>query len=297
MQSLHLRSRQKNIMEDLENKFTIWLRRLGYAESSVRSRGRQLRHFLVWLGEKKVDEVDQETVEKYAKHLHEKTSDKTGRGLSTRTIEAYLSVLILLDKYRRKHGKTALLRARPQVHGKVESKARRIASRAEVTKLYAAIPTDQKGPYLRCLLALFYGCGLRCGEGIRLKIREVDLAGGLLLVSRAKNHHQRYVPLSEGVKNDLRGWLEGGRIRYAYPNCDNVLLNRRGGPANNSGLNKQLAELCALAGVEKVSLHGLRHSIATHLLADGMGLAAIGRFLGHRSLQATQTYTHLVDEL
>jgi integrase len=117
------------------------------------------------------------------------------------------------------------------------------------------------------------------------------------LVSRAKNHHQRYVPLSAGVQKDLADWLGGGRHRFAYPNCDNVLLNRRGGPANNSGLNKQLAEICELAGVEKVSLHGLRHSIATHLLADGMGLAAIGRFLGHRSLQATQTYTHLVDEL
>lgn len=284
-------------MEDLQNKFVTWLRRLGYAESSLRSRGRQLGHFLTWLDGCEVDEVDQEKVEAYAKYLHEKTSERTGLGLSGRTIEAYLSVLILLDKYRLKHGQTALLRARPRVQGKVESKVRRFLSRKQITKLYVAIPADRQGPYLRCLLALYYGCGLRCGEGIRLKVQEVDLAGGLLLVSRAKNHHQRYVPLSAGVRKDLADWLGGGRHRFAYPKCDNVLLNRWGGPANNSGLNKQLAALCELAGVEKVSLHGLRHSIATHLLQDGMPLPAIGRFLGHRSLQATQTYTHLVDEL
>jgi site-specific recombinase XerD len=297
MQSWHLRPRQKNVMEDLQNKFETWLRRLGYAESSLRSRSRQLRHFTDWLDGKSIEKTDQELVEKYANYLHEKVSDRTGLGLSTRTIEAYLSVLVLLDTYRQKHGQAPLLRARPQVQSKLESKVRRIVRRADVPKLYAAIPADIKGPYLRCLLALFYGCGLRCGEGVRLKIREVDLAGGLLLVSRAKNHHQRYVPLSEGVKSDLKTWLEGGRNRYAYAQCDNVLINRRGGPSRNGTLNKHLAELCALAGVERVSLHGLRHSIATHLLADGMGLAAIGRFLGHRSLQATQTYTHLVDEL
>jgi site-specific recombinase XerD len=297
MQFLHPRSRPKNVMKDLQNKFTIWLRRLGYAESSVRSRGRQLAHFLAWLDGKSIAEVDQQRVEEYNDYLHGKVSDRTGLGLSGRTIEAYLSVLILLDTYRQKHGEQPFLRARPQVQKTLKSKVRRIVSEAEVTKLYAAIPSGMTGPYLRCLLSLYYGCGLRCGEGIRLKIREVDLSGGLLLVSRAKNHHQRYVPLSEGVKKDLRAWLEGGRNRYAYAHCDNVLINRRGGPANNSGLNKQLAELCDLARVKKVSLHGLRHSIATHLLVDGMGLAAIGHFLGHRSLQATQTYTHLADEL
>jgi len=297
MQSLHLRPRQKIIMEDLQNKFVTWLRRLGYSESSIKSRGRQLGHFLDWLGEIEVEQIDQERVEAYAKFLHEKVSDRTGLGLSSRTIEAYLSVLMLLDKYRVKHGQAALLRARPQVQGKVESKARRFLRREQITELYAAIPPDRKEAYRRCLLALFYGCGLRCGEGIRLKVREVDLAGGLLLVSRAKNHHQRYVPLSAGVRKDLAAWLGGGRHRYAYPKCDNVLLNRIGGPANNSGLNKQLTELCGLSGIEKVSLHGLRHSIATHLLQDSMPLPAIGRFLGHRSLQATQTYTHLVDEL
>ena len=59
----------------------------------------------------------------------------TGLGLSTRTIEAYLSVLRLLDEYRRKHGLAPLLRSLPKVeHG--EKMVRRMASRTEVTKLY-----------------------------------------------------------------------------------------------------------------------------------------------------------------
>ena len=137
-------------MNDLQNKFETWLRRLGYAESSVRSRGRQLAYFLDWLGSMEVEEVRQETVEAYAAHLHEKTGKRSGRGLSSRTIEACLSVLRLLDEYRIKHGKMPLLRALPKVEhgGRV---VRKMVSQEQVTKLYATVPDGVRGPYLRCL--------------------------------------------------------------------------------------------------------------------------------------------------
>jgi integrase/recombinase XerD len=45
-----------------------------------------------------------------------------------------------------------------------------------------------------------------------------------------------------------------------------------------------------------ITLHGLRHSIATHLLQSGMGLEMIARFLGHSSLESTQIYTHLIED-
>jgi site-specific recombinase XerD len=82
--------------------------RLGYAERSVSSRSRQLRHFTDWMDGRSIEKTDQKLVEKYANYLHEKVSDRTGLGLGTRTIEAYLSVLVLPDTYRQNHGQAPL---------------------------------------------------------------------------------------------------------------------------------------------------------------------------------------------
>jgi len=284
---------------NLVERFEVWLSRLGYQPSTVKGRKRQLRYWFEWLedrGIKDLEKVNQELVEAYAKTLHACISNRTGLGLASRTIEARLSVLRLLDEYRIKHGQRPLLKGLPKVEHS-ERRVRKVLTQSEITRLYAAIPDGTKGLYLRSVLALYYGCGLRAGEGIRLQLNELDLKGGVLLVAKAKNYHQRYVPLSEGVKIDLQNWLSEGRVRYAYAKTENVLLNRRGGAANGSRLNGDLAELCEAAGVERITLHSLRHSIATHLLEGGMSLVAIGKFLGHRSLKATQVYTHLLEEM
>ena len=284
---------------NLVDEFTVWLSRLGYQPSTVQGRKRQLRYWLEWLEKRGVpglNQVSQSDVEAYAKTLHDHVSAHTGRGYASRTIEARLSVLRLLDEYRIKYGQSPLLKGLPQVEHS-ERNVRRVLSQGEMNRLYEAVTGGANGMYLRCVLALYYGCGLRAGEGIRLQINEVDIKGGLLLVAKAKNYHQRYVPLSEGVKVDLENWLSEGRARYAFAKSGNVLLNRRGGAAVGSRLNEDLGKLCELAGVDRITLHSLRHSIATHLLEGGMPLVAIGRFLGHRSLKATQVYTHLLEEL
>lgn len=284
--------------EILHSSFTEWLTRLGYAPATIKSRSRQLGHFLAWLEGQQVRELEQvaqSDIEAYAAYLHTKTG-RGGQVIGSRSIEAYLGVLRLLDEYRRSYGAEPLLRSLPKVEATIQT-PRRILSVEQIKALYEATDGDEvTGLLQRAVLALYYGCGLRCGEGIRLKIDEIDLKGGLLLVAKSKNHYQRYVPLSAGVVEYLRDWLRFGRRQYAYTQGGWVLLNKRGGAANGSSLNKVLKDLCQKADVPAITLHSLRHSIATHLLADGMDLVAIGRFLGHRSLEATQTYTHLIHE-
>ena len=65
------------------------------------------------------------------------------------------------------------------------------------------------------------------------------------------------------------------------------MLNRLHKMQQKTG-NKELQE-------KQITLHTLRHSIATHLLESGMPLASISRFLGHSSLESTQIYTHIVE--
>jgi len=59
---------------------------------------------------------------------------------------------------------------------------------------------------------------------------------------------------------------------------------------------KRLLSLAGQSGVDPFGLHALRHSIATHLLSSGMGLEQVATFLGHKSLQTTQHYTHLGED-
>lgn len=293
-----MQGRVSETYEILQTKFIEWLERLGYAPATIRSRGRQLGHFLVWLEGQQIEELQalaQSDIDAYGQYLHTKTG-RDGQVIGSRSIEAYLGVLRLLDEYRRSYGAEPLLRSLPRVEATIQ-RPRRILSVEQVKALYEATEGDEVvGLLQRAVLALYYGCGLRCGEGIRLKVDEIDLKGGLLLVAKSKNHYQRYVPLSAGVTEHLRDWLRFGRRRYAYAQGQWVLLNKRGGAANGNSLNKLLKDLCEKANVPGITLHSLRHSIATHLLADGMDLVAIGRFLGHRSLEATQTYTHLIHE-
>lgn len=285
---------------NLAERFDEWLGRMGYAASTRKSMRRYTASWLAWLASRGVTEyaaVSQSDIEAYAEHVHRVISKRTGRGLAAKTIESKLSVLRRIDEYRAHLGHEPVVRGLPRVeHG--ESQRRRVLSLEEVERLYEAAPSGVRGQYIRCVLALFYGCGLRAGEGIRLKVSEVDLRGGMLLVARAKSLHQRYVPLSAGVKADLQSWLAEGRARYAYAQCDRVLINRLGGPIGAPKLNRDLRALCEDANVTPaVTLHSLRHSIATQLSMGGMSLEAVARFLGHRHTKSTQVYVRLAAEL
>ena len=75
------------------------------------------------------------------------------------------------------------------------------------------------------------------------------------------------------------------------------LLNNNGGKIGASSLLRIIKRIGNLVEIDKpFTLHALRHSIATHLLENGMTLEKIQQFLGHRHLKTTQVYTHIVEE-
>ncbi|NJO00936.1 MAG: phage integrase family protein [Bacteroidia bacterium] len=160
--------------------------------------------------------------------------------------------------------------------------------------LYAACAPTAAGQRDRAMLALYYGCGLRASEGLRLEVKDLDLDKGLLLVTKTKTYRPRYVPLSEAVRADLEAWLTYGRPRLLKGESEAVLIHTRGAYREASDFNRRLQKLLHQGGISRrVTLHGLRHSVATHLLENGMALSYIAAFLGHQSLEVTQHYTHL----
>lgn len=136
------------------------------------------------------------------------------------------------------------------------------------------------------LLALCYGCGLRGGEVIRLKVGDIDSANGIIRIVQGKGRKDRNVMLPAEVLALLRHyWPERSRRHDAGL----APVERWLFPGRRNGLNlttRQLSRLfhetAAAAGITKrVSLHTLRHSFATHLLEAGTDIRLIQAVLGH----------------
>ena len=271
-------------------RFTEWLSRLNYAEESIRGRERHLRRFLSWVEGEKLDleKVSRDNLYSYNEYLH-------AHPIGAKTIEAYLSALKLFNSFRENYGQEPLIKTRLSIDREVEIR-RSILTVPEINALYQ---TCNDGPYGwrdRAILAVFYGCGLRCREGIYLEVKDVDFNTGLTHVRKGKNYRERYVPMSQGVRKDLQEWLNNYHAIFCVK-TNWLVPSRLGSQMGGSGLNLRLEKLCREAEVKRITLHGLRHSIASHLLQSGMSLENIRLFLGHQSLETTRKYTHLLDEL
>lgn len=177
--------------------------------------------------------------------------------------------------------------------GKDLESIRNILSKEEINQLYESSVSTLYGMRDRAIIAVFYGCGLRCREGANLEQGDIDFKSGLVHVRKGKGYKERYVPMSPGVIKELKEWIENGHSFFSIKT--NLIIPSRTGKAMGChALTKRVKMMCEASGIKKaISLHGLRHSIATHLLESGMSIEQISQFLGHSSLETTQIYTHL----
>ena len=150
----------------------------------------------------------------------------------------------------------------------------------------------------RTLLSLGYGCGLRAGEVVRLKIKHIDSAQKIIRIEHSKGRKDRNVMLSSETLALLRQWWKARpswhdagtplEERWLFPGL------RRGKPMTTRQLNRLFHEAADAAGIRKgVTLHALRHSFATHLLEDGTDIRFIQALLGHDKLDTTARYTRV----
>ncbi len=140
---------------------------------------------------------------------------------------------------------------------------------------------------------LLYATGMRVGELAGLDIRDVNTSERLVRVF-GKGRKERVVPFGIPAARAVVAWLERGRPRLATSASESaLLLGRRGLRVNQRQVREVIHDLCAIAGIDDIAPHGLRHSAATHLLSGGSDLRSVQEVLGHASLTTTQRYTHV----
>jgi integrase/recombinase XerD len=191
----------------------------------------------------------------------------------------------------------------PSVKLRAHSRALpRTLSRKDLAMLIDAIDTSTvRGLRDRAMLEMAYGCGLRVSELVGLKLHQVNIKAGVVVVF-GKGGKERMVPLGGAAMRALMEYLaqrdridesENGARKLAKPS-PYVFLTRLHKPMTRQGFFKALKGWVALdPRLSWMSPHTLRHCFATHLLEGGADLRAVQEMLGHSDISTTQIYTHL----
>lgn len=140
----------------------------------------------------------------------------------------------------------------------------------------------------RAVLGLLYSSGLRVGELINLELRHINIDRRQILIKNAKGRKDRYVVLSQGYLPLLTNYVQTYRPRRYFAE------GSLGKQYSASSIRKFLYRSCRAARItKKVTPHTLRHSYATHLLENGIGIRHIQELLGHTKPETTMIYTHV----
>ncbi len=183
-------------------------------------------------------------------------------------------------------------------HMKEPRKNPQILSASEAKRLLTMAGKLQ----VRVLLSIGYGAGLRVSEVVKLKVKHIDSALGIIRVEQAKGKKDRQVMLSPETLDLLRDWWKVRTTKYdaGVPAGERWLFpgRREGRPLTPRQVTRLFHETVEAAGIKKkVTLHTLRHSFATHLFDRGVDIRTIQALLGHEKLETTARYTRVATGL
>lgn len=140
----------------------------------------------------------------------------------------------------------------------------------------------------KTLLSLLYSCGLRIGEALKLRIKDINFERRFMHIKSAKGSKDRYVPIPKQMIDLLTYYLE------SYKPTEYVFEGQNGGMYSAVSARQILKRSLRSSDISKqITLHTLRHSHATHLLENGTDLRFIQELLGHNNPKTTMIYTHV----
>jgi len=251
-------------------------RNLGPASQT--SHLRACKRFAAWLG-RSPETATPDDVKYFQQHLIE-----SGVSICTRN-QTMTGVKFLFRVTMRRHDLVAEI-----FHLKEPVKVPLVLSKKEIKRILA-MASSQKA---RVMLSLAYGCGMRAGEVVRLKVGDIDSAQEIIRIVQSKGRKDRNVMLPADILGLLRDWWAEratGQDKDVPAPERTLFPGYRGKHLSARQISRLFKEAAREAGITKqVTLHTLRHSFATHLLERGVDIRVIQALLGHSKLTTTARY-------
>ena len=256
------------------NSFYSYLKGKRYSKSTIDTYTYLVADFIEFTQNKSIDKLNNRDVELFIETVY------IQRKYSISTQRQFISALKLFVVFQKNTTINNLELTRPKKSRILPS----VLSQEEVIRILQAT----KNLKHKAILALIYSAGLRVGELINLKLKDIHIERRQLFVRSGKGRKDRYVVLADSFLPLLKNYFFTFRPQVYFVE----------GPANKrysaSSIRKFLHNSTKLAKIpKKVTPHTLRHSYATHLLENGIGLRYIQELLGHAKPETTMIYTHV----
>jgi tyrosine recombinase XerC len=282
------------MLPELENFLDYLKSERRYSANTIRSYQIDLSQFILYLADVfdplqvRLDIVDKNHIRRFVEELFI-------NGLEKKSISRKLSAIKSLFRYLKRinaiDNESILNLQAP----KLEKPLPVVLAEHEARKLMD-LPANNtfEGVRDRAILELFYGCGMRLGELIQLKMNQIHLEERYIKVV-GKRGKERLLPLGKFAVDALKKYLslrEKNIQNFSDPSL--IFFTRKGNPLYPLAVQKMVKKyLLQISEQDHLSPHVLRHSFATHLLDRGADLLAVKELLGHSSLVTTQIYTHV----
>ncbi|MBQ8946344.1 MAG: site-specific tyrosine recombinase XerD [Lachnospiraceae bacterium] len=177
---------------------------------------------------------------------------------------------------------------------RIEKKAPEIMSQDEIDSLLSQPSGDTpKEVRDKAMLELLYATGIRVTELITLKVSDVNMSNGTIVLKDARK--TRTVPFGKPARDALTRYLDGTREAMLEDKSSDVLFaNCSGQTMSRQGFWKLIKMYSKKAGIEAdITPHTLRHSFAAHLVENGADLKSVQEMLGHSDISTTQVYANM----
>lgn len=289
----------------IAKEYAVWLAAVGFSNSVTYNYKNAALDFFEWLQTKNIHSIqllNANLIQNYFEYLQTRSNKRRTGALSAAHLNKNFDCIDKLLEFLQNAGmQNVPLPTAYRIRQDRKAREEKIQAltkdeiknlQSNIANTYSHYPfatREKKHEELKLIFALYYGCGLRRNEGFKLTINEIDFERSTIFIKQGKGYKDRIVPMNANVYNALQHYI------YNFRNLQK-LKHKRLFITGTYSLNVSLQQLQKVAGIQgkHITLHTLRHSIATHLLQNGMSIESIALFLGHSSLESTQVYTHLI---
>ena len=288
--------------------FKNWLEVQNYSEKTARNYISSTVEFLSYLelkGIESIDKITSNNIEQFISHVKIRPNKTREGALTSNSINSIIRGVVKFLKYL---SDTKNIYLSPEIASlKSDTKEKDILTKSEIEGLFNSLD-NSLNPILKrdmAILAILYGAGLRKSEIQNLNLEDVSLTKRTIHVRNGKGNKERLVPVAKKFNKMLKDYITDCRDIHAgiAKKVDNAFfIDINGDRIKSDTYYDIIKRIIKNSGIESleckvITPHTFRHSVATHLLQNGLDLESIAMFLGHSSLDSTMIYTHIVEQL